>query len=183
MDRRAEAQQPRNAALMSTKLNKRQRIAAHMLGLGFSSTEVAAEVSVTKETICRWKHLNGFCDAMKLAHTELLADLIAERRRLICRSQKIIAEALACDETPRHQKANVALRYLALNSNQTSLYQGLERERDALTNAKGQSDSTFKFIMSILHDIRALKASGPGLSDREYRELAEGLLRKTNRLR
>ena len=183
MDRRAEAQQPRYAALMSTKLNKRQRIAAHMLGLGFRSTEVAAEVSVTKETICRWKHLNGFCDAMKLAHTELLADLIAERRRLICKSQKIIAEVLACDETPRHQKANVALRYLALNTNQTSLYNSLERERDTLINAERQSDSTFKFIMSILHDIRALKASGPGISDREYRELADGLLRKTNRLR
>ena len=96
---------------------------------------------------------------MKLAHTELLADLIAERRRLICGSQKIIAEALACDETPRHQKANVALRYLALNTNQTSLYR-LERQ-DALINAEGQSDSTFKFIMSVLHDIRALKASGP----------------------
>ena len=168
---------------MSTKLNKRQRIAAHMLGLGFSATEVAAKVSVTKETLCRWKHLNGFCDAMKLAHTELLADLIAERRRLICKSQKIIAEALACDETPRHQKANVALRYLALNSNQTSLYHSLERERDALTNVEGQSDSTFKFIMSVLRDIHKLKASEPGLSDSEYRELAEGLLRKTNRLR
>ena len=120
---------------------------------------------------------------MKLAHTELLADLIAERRRLICRSQKIIAEVLACDETPRHQKANVALRYLALNSNQTSLYQSLERERGALINADEQSDNAFKYIMSVLHDIRALKASGPGLSDREYRKVAEGLLRKTHMLR
>ena len=90
---------------------------------------------------------------------------------------------MACDETPRHQKANVALRYLALNTNQTSVYNRLEKERDALINAEGQSDSTFKFIMSVLHDIRALKASGPGLSDHEYRELAEGLLNKTNRLR
>ena len=108
---------------MSTRLNKRQRLAAQMLGLGFSATEVAAKVSVTKETVSRWKHINGFCDAMTLAHSELLADLIAERRHLISKSQKIIAEALACDETPRHQRANVALRYLTLNSNQTSLFQ------------------------------------------------------------
>ena len=43
------------ALAMSTKLNKRQFLAAEMLGIGHRPSAVAEKLAVTRETVSRWQ--------------------------------------------------------------------------------------------------------------------------------
>ena len=47
-------------AQIGKKLNKRQQIAANLIGLGHRPSEVANKLSITKETISRWRAQENF---------------------------------------------------------------------------------------------------------------------------
>ena len=53
---------------MSTKLNKRQQIAAEMLGLGSRPSFVAEKLNVSRETISRWQNDQAFMKFAQRSH-------------------------------------------------------------------------------------------------------------------
>ena len=54
---------------MSTKLNKRQRIAAELIGLGHRPSAVASELGVSRETISRWRQVAAFNEQSHVYHS------------------------------------------------------------------------------------------------------------------
>lgn len=57
---------------MSIKLNKRQQIAAEMLGLGYRPSEVARVLDTSRETISRWQRRDNFIKIVQATQSGLL---------------------------------------------------------------------------------------------------------------
>ena len=82
---------------MSTKLNKRQQIAANLIGLGHRSSEVANKLSITKETISRWRALENFEIEVDQVTNALLDEMIDERIAIIDTCQNVIKNIISDD--------------------------------------------------------------------------------------
>ncbi len=162
---------------MSTKLNKRQQIAAEMLGLGHRPSAVAAKLSVSRETVSRWQQNSNFKQLSQQSHLELLANLLSERLLLIDKCHNIVAEAFENDDMSVTAKSSLAVRYLALTGAQSNVYGGIEQRQEFLLSKVENSNETFRWIMDVLDTLRSLKTANSNLSDAEYRRLAENIVR------
>ena len=163
---------------MSTKLNKRQRIAAELIGLGHRPSAVASELGVSRETISRWRQLPTFNEQSQKAHLDLLASLLADRLRLIDRCHDAISDALKCNDTSKAIKASVAVRYLALNGIQSHVYHSIENDRGRLSARDEESNRAFQWVMDKLDKLARLKARNDLVTDKEYRRMAEDIVRQ-----
>ena len=164
---------------MSTKLNKRQRIAAELIGLGHRPSAVASELGVSRETISRWQQLPAFNEQSQKVHLDLLTSLLADRLRLIDRSHAAIGDALNCKDTSKAIKASVAVRYLGLNGNQLHVYHSIENDHGRLSARDEESNRAFRWVMNKLEALADLKTSNGYLSDADYRKKAEDIVRTT----
>ena len=111
---------------MSTKLNKRQLLAAAMLGMGNKAKVVSKELGIRCETLSRWKQMDEFNDVMHQTHVHLYEDMINQQTFLIRKSQNIIEEALSKSSLPLQIKANLAMRFLQIYSGSSSAYEKME---------------------------------------------------------
>jgi hypothetical protein len=111
----------------STKLNKRQQIAAGMLGLGQRPTEVAKQLSVSKETISRWQSREDFEFEVDQVTKALLHELLDERIALVDACHGVIGNILADNNVAASVRGNVALKYLNFVGLHTSAYDFLSR--------------------------------------------------------
>ena len=82
---------------MSIKLNKRQKIAAEMLGLGHRPSEVARALASSRETISRWQKQDTFKKVVQTAQTEFLETIVRDRHQLLNKSHQVLLDALAND--------------------------------------------------------------------------------------
>ena len=162
---------------MSTKLNKRQRIAAELLGLGHRPSAVASELDVSRETISRWRQMPAFNEQSQKAHLDLLASLLADRLRLIDRCHEAIDDALNCKDTSNGIKASLALRYLALNGSQSHVYHSIDNDHGRLSARDEESNRAFQWMIEKLDGLAKLKTTNGHLTDAEYRRKAEGIVR------
>lgn len=96
----------------STKLNKRQQIAANLIGLGSRPSEVAEKLSISKETISRWQAQAEFEGEADRVTKALLLELLDERVALIDACHIVIKDILSRDETASSVKGNIAIKYL-----------------------------------------------------------------------
>ena len=160
---------------MATKLNKRQRLAAELIGLGHRPSAVASELGVTRETISRWRQLPNFNEQSQKAHLDLLASLLADRLQLIDRCHKAIGEAL---DTGNGIKASVAVRYLALNGSQSHVYHNIDNDHGRLSARDEESNRAFRWVMDKLDKLAGLKARNDHVTDAEYRRMAEDIVRE-----
>ena len=163
---------------MSTKLNKRQRIAAELIGLGHRPSAVASELGVSRETISRWRQLATFNEQSQKAHLDLLASLIADRLQLIDRCHKAIGDALNCKDTSNAIKASVAVRYLALNGSQSHVYHSIDNDHGRLSARDEESNRAFQWVTDKLDKLARLKARNDLVTDKEYRRMAEDIVRQ-----
>ena len=163
---------------MSTKLNKRQRLAAELIGLGHRPSAVASELGVSRETISRWRQMPAFNEQSQKAHLDLLASLLADRLRLIDRCHEAIEDALNCKDTSNGIKASVAVRYLALNGSQSHVYHSIENDHGRLSASDEESNRAFRWVMDKLHKLAGLKARNDHLTDAQYRRMAEDIVRE-----
>ena len=163
---------------MSTKLNKRQRIAAELIGLGHRPSAVASELGVSRETISRWRQLPTFNEQSQKAHLDLLASLLADRVQLIDRCHGAINDVLNCEDTSNGVKASVAVRYLALNGNQSHVYHSIDNDHGRLSARDEESNRAFRWVMDKLDKLAGLKARNDHLTDAEYRRMAEDIVRE-----
>ena len=162
---------------MSTKLNKRQRLAAELIGLGHRPSAVASELGVSRETISRWRQLPTFNEQSQKAHIDLLASLLTDRLQLIDRCHEALSDALSCKETSNATKATLAVRYLSLNGSQTHIYHSIDNDDGRLSARDEESNRAFRWIMDKLDKLAGLKARNDHLTDAEYRRMAEDIVR------
>ena len=99
---------------MSTKLNKNQLIAVHLLASGVKASIIAKELDLREETLSRWRQIDEFKKALEDATEAVLREIDETHKNLLISSQNIISEALYNDELDILKKANLALRYLSL---------------------------------------------------------------------
>lgn len=163
---------------MSTKLNKRQRLAAELIGLGHRPSAVASELGVSRETISRWRQLPNFNEQSQKAHLDLLASLLADRLQLIDRCHNAIGDALNCKDTSNGIKASVAVRYLALNGSQSHVYHSIDNDHGRLSARDEESNRAFRWVMDKLDKLAGLKARNDHVTDAEYRRMAEDIVRE-----
>ena len=163
---------------MSTKLNKRQRIAAELIGLGYRPSAVASELGVSRETISRWRQVPTFNEQCQKAHLDLLTSLLADRLRLIDRCHEAIDDALNCKDTSNGIKASLALRYLALNGSQSHVYHSIDNDHGRLSARDEESKRAFQWMIEKLDGLAKLKTTNGHLTDAEYRKKAEDIVRQ-----
>ena len=99
---------------MSTKLNKNQLIAVHLLASGVKASIIAKELDLREETLSRWRQIDEFKEALKEATEAVLREIDETHKNLLIVSQDVINEALNNQELDLFKKANLALRYLSL---------------------------------------------------------------------
>ena len=99
---------------MSTKLNKNQLIAVHLLASGVKASIIAKELDLREETLSRWRQIDEFKKALEDATETVLREIDETHKNLLISSQNVISEALYNDELDILKKANLALRYLSL---------------------------------------------------------------------
>ena len=99
---------------MSTKLNKNQLIAVHLLASGVKASVIAKKLSIREETLSRWRQIDEFKDALEDATEAVLREIDETHKNLLICSQNIINQALNNEDLDLFKKANLALRYLSL---------------------------------------------------------------------
>ena len=161
---------------MSTKLNKRQRIAAELIGIGHRPSVVASQLNVSRETISRWRLLPAFKELTQKAHLDLLASLLADRLQLINRCHEILGNVLDCKDTSVAIKGSLAMRYLALNGSLNHIYQGLKSDHGHLASSDKENNQSLQWIFEIVRQLSNLKANNSHLSNAEYRKKAEEIV-------
>jgi len=153
---------------MSTKLNRRQQIAAEMLGLGQRPSEVARALGSSRETISRWQRQAHFVQAMQATQTELLKTIIQDRQHLLDKSHQILMEAFGSGELLLKTKANLALRFLSVAGGPSNVYSSTERIIDARVGDGDESQQAFIEVMGVLDKLAELKAARENLTDLEF---------------
>jgi ParB-like chromosome segregation protein Spo0J len=161
---------------MSTKLNRRQQIAAEMLGFGHRPSEVAGALGSSRETISRWQRQAHFAKAIQSAQSELLKMIIQDRQHLLDKSHQVLIEAFDSCELLLQTKANLALRFLSVAGGSSNIYSSTERIIDAGVAQGDESNQAFMEIMGLLDKLAELKADGQNLNNLDYRTKAQEIL-------
>ena len=99
---------------MSTKLNKNQLIAVHLLASGVKASVIAKQLSIREETLSRWRQINQFKEALEEATEAVLREIDETHKNVLISSQNVMNEALNNEELDLFKKANLAFRYLSL---------------------------------------------------------------------
>ena len=99
---------------MSTKLNKNQLIAVHLLASGVKASVIAKKLGIREETLSRWRQIDEFKEALEEATEAVLREIDETHKNLLISSQNVINEALNNKELDLFKKANLALRFLSL---------------------------------------------------------------------
>ena len=119
---------------MSTKLNKNQLIAVHLLASGVKASVIAQQIDIREETLSRWRQIDEFKEALEEATEAVLREIDETHKNLLILSQSVINEALNNEKLDIFKKANLALRYL-----------NLIKGKDNITQKS--SDNLFRYIL------------------------------------
>ena len=127
---------------MSKKLNKRQQIAANLIGLGHRPSEVATKLSITKETISRWRAQENFEIEVDQVTNALLDEMIDERISIIDTCQNVIKNIISDDAVSANVRGNIAMKYLHFVGARENAYDIIFRERRYLMNKYKNKNET-----------------------------------------
>ena len=95
---------------MSKNLNENQLLAVQLVAQGRSGREIAKQLSVTEETISRWKKQPIFIASVNEILGQLREGIQQKMRNLIFRALEILETELSDDENKN--KSNIALKLL-----------------------------------------------------------------------
>jgi hypothetical protein len=140
---------------MSTELNKRQKIAANLIGLGGRPSEVAKELSVSKETISRWQAQEDFAEEVDSVTQALLSEMLDERFMLIDACHKVVKDILFSDNTSASIKGNIALKYLNTVGSKVNVYSVLTRRMSHLSDEQRRrnGDKPMEGMSDLYYDL------------------------------
>ena len=97
---------------MSNKLKENQIIATQKIAMGLTNRQIAKELNVAEETICRWKQTPEFQAGVNAILLECRDNAKQRLRNLLTNSLDLLEEEMNNPES-RH-RVNIALKMLQL---------------------------------------------------------------------
>ena len=162
------------------KLNKRQLIAAELLGVGVRPSDVAQKLTLRRETISRWQVNPDFILAKEKAYLEVLSNIINESTLLTNKAHQALLEAFEDQEITKVAKAGIGIRYLSLVGSQSSAYEKSNSKYIELSKRTDNNEVVVKWFVDILDGIRDLKPSRGEITDDDLRYRASELIKLSN---
>ena len=165
---------------MSTKLNKRQLIAAELIGVGYRPSEVAKKLCLRRETISRWRNNHEFELTISKAHKSVLSNIVNEANVLTDLSHKSLFDAFEDKEVSKIAKAGIGIRYLSLVGSQSNAYDKNNIKHADLTNKKLNNQEIVEWFTDILESIEKLIPSYGEVKHEELMNKAKKLIILSN---
>ena len=168
--------------MTSMKLNKRQLIAAELLGVGVRPSDVAQKLTLRRETISRWQVNPDFILAKEKAYLEVLSNIINESTLLTNKAHQALLEAFEDQEITKVAKAGIGIRYLSLVGSQSSAYEKSNSKYIELSKRTDNNEVVVKWFVDILDGIRDLKPSRGEITDNILRKRVYELIDLSNKM-
>ena len=167
---------------MSTTINKRQLIAAELLGVGHRPSDVAKKLALRRETISRWQVNPDFILAKEKAYLEVLSNIINESTLLTNKAHQALLEAFEDQEISKVAKATIGIRYLTLVGAQSTAYEKSNSKYIELSKRTDNNEVVAKWFVDVLDGIRDLKPSRGEISDNILRKRVNKLINLSNNM-
>ena len=164
------------------KLNKRQLIAAELLGVGHRPSDVAKKLALRRETISRWQVNPDFVLAKEKAYLEVLSNIVNEANLLTDKAHRALLEAFDDQEISKVAKAGIGIRYLSLVGSQSTAYEKSNSKYIELSKRTDNNEVVAKWFVDILDGIRDLKPSKGVRADDELRNRVYELIELSNNM-
>ena len=164
------------------KLNKRQLIAAELLGVGHRPSDVAKKLSIRRETISRWQVNQEFIFAKEKAYLEVLSSIVNESNLLTNKAHQALLEAFDDQEISKVAKATIGIRYLSLVGAQSNTYEKTNKKYTELSKVTDNNGIIAKWLVDLLEGIRNLKPSRGELTHQELIIRADSLLNLSRKM-
>ena len=164
------------------KINKRQLIAAELLGVGVRPSHVAQKLSLRRETISRWQVNPDFVLAKEKAYLEVLSNIVNEANLLTDKAHRALLEAFDDQEISKLAKAGIGIRYLSLVGSQSSAYEKSNSKYIELSKRTDNNEEVAKWFVDVLDGIRDLKPSRVERTDDELRNRVYELIELSNNM-
>ena len=168
--------------MTSMKLNKRQLIAAELLGVGVRPSHVAQKLSLRRETISRWQVNPDFVLAKEKAYLEVLSNIVNEANLLTDKAHRALLEAFDDQEISKVAKAGIGIRYLSLVGSQSSTYEKSNSKYIELSKRTDNNEVVAKWFVDVLEGIRDLKPSRGEITDNILRKRVYELINLSNNM-
>ena len=154
---------------MSTKLNKKQLLAAEFLAFGETARSVSAKLGIRHETISRWKKIPCFVDMMRDVQLILFQEMIARQTSLLSNSQEAVLNAFKSTDTAETFKANLGIKYLNLYGGASTVHDKMEKFYQLQKKANNDNNYSVRKMFDIIDQVFRLYKISDDLSDKEYR--------------
>ena len=164
------------------KLNKRQLIAAELLGVGHRPSDVAKKLSIRRETISRWQVNPEFIFAKERAYLEVLSNIVNESNLLTNKAHQALLEAFDDQEISKVAKATIGIRYLSLVGAQSNTYEKTNKKYTELSKVKDNNGIIAKWLVDLLEGIRKLKPSSGEKIDQQLINNIDRLINLSNNM-
>jgi len=167
---------------MSTTINKRQLIAAELLGVGHRPSDVAKKLALRRETISRWQVNPDFILAKEKAYLEVLSNIIKESTLLTNKAHQALLEAFEDQEISKVAKATIGIRYLTLVGAQSTAYEKSNSKYIELSKRTDNNEVVAKWFVDVLEGIRDLKPCKAEVNNKGLRVRAHELIKLSNKM-
>ena len=167
--------------LMSTKINKRQLIAAELLGVGHRPSDVAKKLSIRRETISRWQVNQEFIFAKEKAYLEVLSNIVNESNLLTNKAHQALLEAFDDQEISKVAKATIGIRYLTLVGAHSNTYEKSNNKYTELSKLTDNNKVIVNWFVDLLEVIRNLKSSIGQITHQELINKVDELINLSNK--
>ena len=164
------------------KLNKRQLIAAELLGVGVRPSHVAQKLSLRRETISRWQVNPDFVLAKEKAYLEVLSNIVNEANLLTDKAHRALLEAFDDQEISKVAKAGIGIRYLSLVGSQSSTYEKSNSKYIELSKRTDNNEEVAKWFVDVLEGIRDLKPCKAEVNNEGLRVRVHELIKLSNKM-
>ena len=167
---------------MSTKLNKKQLLAAEFLAFGETARSVSAKLGIRHETISRWKKIPCFVDMIRDVQLILFQEMIARQTSLLSYSQEAVLNAFKSSETTETFKANLGIKYLNLYGGASTVHDEMEKFYQLQKKANNDNNYSVRKVFDIIDNLFVIDKISDNLTDDQYRlkvkELLKGIYEK-----
>ena len=164
------------------KLNKRQLIAAELLGVGHRPSDVAKKLSIRRETISRWQVNQEFIFAKERAYLEVLSNIVNEANLLANKAHQALLEAFDDQEISKVAKATIGIRYLSLVGGQSNTYEKTNKKYTELSKVTDNNQVFVNWFVQVLESIRNLKSFREEMTHQELINKIDQLINLSNNM-
>jgi len=111
---------------MSNKLKENQILATQKVAMGLTNRQIAKELNVAEETICRWKQTPEFQAAVNHFLVEQRNVAQQKLRKIISSSLDIVENHLSNKDISSEKKVSLSLKLLQMCNTQSLFHEKIE---------------------------------------------------------